>query len=284
MRSYGAIGIVLALSAVASADAGKDVGAIVTKVVRATAREKAPDVSSLLAAHASIVTPDGGADTKLPRARWLYGADSGEVELEPAAPTVVVDDAHHAAWFEVEVDGSYVLELMNENGPNRKRDHLPLHVSGLAIDDHGWKIAALTFGDAIPDKQLYGLAQPDAKRPDSVDPRATSPAADALAHWIYDGSLAAHAAKGALANGTAPTEVASGAAIAKLAHAWDGLKMWSSGLTATTFAGGSLAFVYGTVYLPHGGASVQMAVGAVLVKTTDGWRWATLSFAPVFGA
>jgi len=123
-----------------------------------------------------------------------------------------------------------------------------------------------------------------AKRPDSVDPRATSPAADALAHWIYDGSLAAHAAKGALANGTAPTEVASGAAIAKLAHAWDGLKMWSSGLTATTFAGGSLAFVYGTVYLPHGGASVQMAVGAVLVKTTDGWRWATLSFAPVFGA
>lgn len=283
MRSYGPIGIVVALSTVAAADATKDVGAIVLKVVRATARDKAPDVSAVLAAHAMIATADGGGEAGLPRARWLFGADAGEAQLEPATPTVVVDDAHHAAWFEVEVDGSYVMELMNEKGPNRKRDHLALHVSGLAVDDHGWKIAALMYGNAIPDKQLYALAQPDAKRPDSVDPRATSPAADALAHWIYDGTLSAHAGKGALANGTAPTELASGAAVAKLAKTWDGLKMWSSGLEASTY-GGELAFVHGTVYLPRGGGSVQMAVGAVLVKTDDGWRWATLSFAPVFGA
>src|SRR5205814_3931348 len=47
-----------------------------------------------------------------------------------------------------------------------------------------------------------------------------SPPADALAHWIYEGTLATHVAKSAtlVANGTAPAELATGAAATKLAR------------------------------------------------------------------
>src|SRR5512140_1334834 len=97
MRTWAVIGIVAALSTVAAADPAKDVSALVAKAIRAAARDNAPDVSALIVPKAVIATADGGAAAVLPRARFLFGADSGEALLEPGTPTVVVDTANHYA-------------------------------------------------------------------------------------------------------------------------------------------------------------------------------------------
>jgi hypothetical protein len=282
MRACCVVGILGLFSTLAHADAKQDVGTLVAKVVRASGQDKQGSGAALLAKNALIVT-DSGADTALPRSSPLFGPDSGEAKLEPGTPTLVVDDAHHYAWFHVVVDGSYVVELYAEHGPNRERSHSKLRVSGIAIDDHGWKIAALMFTNAISDKFLFQGTQPNFIRPAKLGASSAKPAADALVHWIYEGTLAARAAKSPTlaANGTAPAEVAAGAAAVKLARGWDALKMWTSDVEATTFADGAVAFVHGSVYLPRPDGGVQMLLGAVLVRTDDGWRWTCLNFGPV---
>src|SRR5438067_1989202 len=158
MRACWVLAILGWFSTLAYADSSKDVATLVAKVVRASGQDKEGAGAALLAKNAVIAT-DSGGDTSLPRARALFGADSGEAKLEPSTPTIVVDDAHHFAWFHVVVDGSYIVELMGAHGPNRDRSHAQLRVSGLAIDDHGWKIAALMFSNVVSDKVLYRLAQ-----------------------------------------------------------------------------------------------------------------------------
>ncbi len=265
--------LVLALvawTAVARADAERDVTALVVKLVRATASDHRDAAAPLLAADPIVATGDGASDTP-PHYSQLFGADAGEARMTAGTPTVVV--AGRFAWFHVTVDASYVQELMNANGPNRTRDRAQVRVSGIAVDDHGWKIAALMLSNVVSERWLRAQ-RGSGVRPAKLDARDDS-AAGAVARWLYDGTLASHAATGTvIANGTAPGELGG----VKLAKGWDTLKLWPAPLEARTF--GDLAFVHGEVFLPLKEGAAHMMLAAIVVHGADGWRWRCLNFAP----
>ena len=263
----------LALAPEARADDAADVGALVVKLVRATASDKGAP-AALFAKDPVVATGDGAASDP-PRYQMLFGADAGEARLEPGKPTVVV--ANHVAWFHVVVQASYVQELMNADGPNRKRDHAEVRVSGIAIDDHGWKIAAVMLANVASDQWLRSRPAYE-RRPASIADQPDTPAG-AVARWLYDGTLAAHAANGTrIANGSAPGELGSGTAASKLAKGWDTLKLWGVSLAAKQV--GALAFVHGDVYLPMKEGAAHLALAAILVKSGETWTWTCLNFAP----
>jgi hypothetical protein len=261
---------IVAWAAVARADAERDVAAVVIKLVKATASDHHDAAAPLLTADPLVATGDGSSDTP-PHYTQLFGADAGEAKLAAGTPTVVVSGRF--AWFHVTVDASYVQELMNANGPNRTRDRAQVRVSGIAVDDHGWKIAAVMLSNVVSERWLRAQHGQET-RPAKLDAQGDSPAG-AVARWLYDGALASHAAKGTLvANGTAPGELGG----VKLAKGWDTLKLWPATLKSSTF--GDFAFVYGEVFMPLKEGAAHMMLAAIVVKSADGWRWQCLNFAP----
>jgi ketosteroid isomerase-like protein len=273
-----ALVVVVFLSTSAWAGGSEDVRALVGKYVKALAEMRPDAAAKLQTKDAVIVSPAGGASADPVGYRQLYGADAGEGKLALAELKVTVGD--HVAWFQSVVDASYVMELMGEHGPNRKRDTAQFRLSGIAIDDHGWKIAAAMIADIESDTALYKLLDSDAKRPDSIAAAGDSPAG-ALGHWLYDGTLAANQSKAKLviANGTAPGERGENAAAAALAKGWDKLKMWVTPVDSRVFGG--LAFAWGNVFLPvKGKGAARMVVGAIAAKEGGGWKWLSVSFSP----
>jgi len=271
MRTSALLALV-AWTAVAHADAEHDVAALVRKLVMATASDRKDAAAPLLAADPRIASGDGSSATDTPpHYTQLFGDDAGEVKVASVAPTVVVTG--RVAWFHAVVKASYIQELMNADGPNRKRDVAEVRVSGIAVNDHGWKIAAAMLSNVESERWLRRSPGQDT-RPPSIGARDDSPAS-AVAGWLYDGTLASHAAKGTVvASGTAPGELGG----VKLAKGWDTLKLWPATFDAKTF--GDLAFVHGEVFMPVKDGAVHMMLAAIVVHAADGWRWQCLSFGP----
>jgi hypothetical protein len=281
MRTWGVLVLLAAFAGSAGADANADVRALLGKYVHALAEMRPDAANQLQTSDAVIVSVEGGAGSDAETYRAIYGADAGEAKMQLAEAKVVVDK--HVAWFHCVVNTSWVMELYDEKGPNRRRDTGQLRISGIAIDDHGWKIAAAMVADVVPDKSLYKVLDHDSTRPAAIDGQADS-AGGAVARWLYEGTLAAHQARTAIANGTAPAERGENTAAANLAKGWDKLKMWSTPITSKTFGGGAYAIVFEHVFLPvKGQGTARMVLGAVLAKQGDDWRWVTLSFSPQSG-
>ena len=280
MRMWGVLALLAALAGSAGADASAEVRALLGKYVSALAEDNPERASKLQTDDAVVVSVEGGAGTSPETYRQIFGADAGEGKLQLADAKVVADASKHVAWFHGAITASYVMELMNEHGPNRTRDTAQLRISGIAVDDHGWKIAAVMLADAVPDKGLYSVLDHESTRPAALDGQADSAGA-AVARWLYEGTLAEHRGKVAIANGTAPAERGDGVALAK---AWDKLKMWSKPITSRTFGGGAYAIVFAQVFLPvKGQGTARMVLGAVLAKEGDDWRWVSLNFSPQSG-
>lgn len=268
-------------TATAGADAKRDLEAL----VRAEVQSIVDDHATGAARTADVMTVAPGSSGSV-RMRY-YGAYADHV-VHKLETLVVATREPHAGWFHAVVDASFDLAHCNATGDDCKastKERATWRVSGVAIDDHGWKIAAVMWSRALPDAALLALADHDVERGAAHGNDSDDELANALSSWIADGALAKNisASAVAIASGTAPNELARGAGAAKLARTWDGLKLWQpQGLAPTVQRHGSIGFVATTVYLPtkakHSG--VAMKLGAVLVLENGNWRWVSLSFAP----
>ena len=283
MRTWAVIAVLTLLAGSAGGDANADVRALLGKYVHALGEMRPDAANQLQTPDAVIVSVEGGAGSDAETYRAIYGADAGEAKMQLVDAKIAVDK--HVAWFHCVVNTSWVMELMTEKGPNTRRDTGQLRISGIAVEDHGWKIAAAMVADVVPDKSLYKNLDHESTRPAALDGQADS-AGGALARWLYEGTLAAHRTKGALAiaNGTAPAERGESTAATNLAKGWDKLKMLGRPITSKTFGGGAYAIVFEQVFMPvKGQGTARMVLGAVLVKEGDDWRWVSLNFSPQNG-
>ena len=250
-------------ASLAHADAKKDIEALVAKNVAAVAADRGDLFVETELKDAVTVLPVGYSLDFRSNFYGLIGTSNIRSKVDKL--TVVVDDANHAAWFHGVVNSTY------SGGP------MTFRISGVALDDHGWKIAAIMWAAAIPDKQL--LASPSDKG-EPGDPALYDNVAVAkqVGQWFGTG-LAAHAATGAIASGTAPNEYQTGGGVAALVKGWDKLKLVADKVDVHTWAGDKIGFASGVVELPVGKDKiVPMNFGTVLVPADGAWQWSSPSF------
>jgi hypothetical protein len=212
----------------------------------------------------------------------MYGALADNIVHTVDKLTVVV--VGKVAWYHAVVVGSYQLAHCNATGDDCKKptkEKTTWRLSGVARDEHGWKLAAVMWSKAISDAELFKAAVPDANiggaAGEPPDPQKIVRA------WFRGGSIAKDISSSALAtaNGTAPGEISQGAAAGKLATAWDALKMLEIGFSSKQWD--TVAFVSGEVALPvkkKKGQTVIMKLGVVLVQENGNWRWVSINFSP----
>jgi hypothetical protein len=196
---------------------------------------------------------------------------------------VTVDPRRHAAWFRGVADAIMVDQTGDSciEGPCPPMPELHLHVAGLAVDDHGWKLAAVMVTETEDDRAL-------------LDRHAEAPIFDAIptetalmgdlklagdaAAWF--GSGLAHAAAPAFVyvSGTAPRELAAGAASKRLVAKWDAMKLVVASVEAKTY--GEVGFVFADVRWPYRKDQVvQMRLAAIAIRDGARWLWVVLDFA-----
>src|SRR5207248_6374595 len=86
----------------------------------------------------------------------LTGNWSGSGSIKLGAITIVVDDTGRAAWFHGQATLEY-KEIVGE-GIDDWAKPKALRVSGVMIDDGGWKIARIAYTTTVLDKDLIELA------------------------------------------------------------------------------------------------------------------------------
>jgi hypothetical protein len=211
----------------------------------------------------------------------LYGRFASKIVQDIRDVVIGFDESRHAAWFHATIESSYAWTPCDEAKkcePTTTR-RKTWRYSGIAIDEHGWKLAVTMWSHVIPDAELFKRAEP-IKAP-YISVAKTEPAR-VVQRWFDGGAIAKDisASASALAAGTAPGEVGQGKAAAQLARTWDGLKMSAPIIMSHEF--GSVAFVQAWVHLAdkkRKDYDVVMAFGAVLANENGNWRWAMLSFA-----
>jgi hypothetical protein len=268
---------VMIVPSVARANAESDVDALVRKNAQAIVAGSFEAFDATLAPGAIVRRPHythmDVPDTL--HYEFFGGVSQHDFSTSFDAKALVVDAKAHVAWFHYAVVIKYV-----EFGPETPMT-ATFRVSGVAVDDHGWKLAAIVWSRVIPDKDLLARAQTGRSRPKQA-PRPDAVEARAVAHWFDGGAIAKDRATAGptVASGTAPDELAAGAAAGKLATSWDALKMWAFDLESKRW--GSVAFVAAKVALPtkKRDAAVVMDLGAVLVEDNGAWRWVSVAFAP----
>jgi hypothetical protein len=271
---------VAALARVAHADAKHDVEELVRQHLATITDDKAP--APAIAPGLVLIIPVHFSRNLTAN---FYGLTASHVVQKLGPLTISVDPATHVAFFHGTVEASYVATVCADgcvgSAPaHDERQNKPWRLSGIALDDGGWKLAAIMWAEVVKDKDLMKHVDPDATK------AAPSESGDAaivktVEDWFASGKLADGQSKRAIAaSGTAPTEIAlSATAAGKLARSWDGLKLWPSKVDVTTFAKGAIAFVHADVWIPakpKGG--VKLELGAILVPEAGGWRWVSLDF------
>ena len=273
----------LSLARFAHADAKQDIEGLVRQHLATITddKAKAPAITNDIV----MIVPVHFTSNRL--VNW-YGAKADQVVQKLGPLTTVVNPEKHVAWFHGTVEANLRLTVCGD--PGCVDDKLPAHqvrqnkawrISGIAVDDKGWKLAAVMWSEVVKDAELMKHVDPDAARDQPAQHGDEAPA-KAFASWFTTGSLAAAQSKQALvvANGTSPSELAVGAAAAnKLAKSWDALKLWSSQVNSKLFANGAIAFVHGDVWIPgkpKGG--IKLELGAIMVPEDGGWKWVSLDF------
>jgi hypothetical protein len=203
----------------------------------------------------------------------------------PKQIAITVDDAHHIAWFQTTTTSKSV-DLSGEGCAYRDckpPKPWPIHVSGLAIDDHGWKLAVFVLGSTRSDRDLIDSAKGEyfmsRDIPGKVELAGDKALAQAAADWLAKRTLGTGASAGnVLASGSAPDEIAADAAARKLAAKWDKLKLAAVKLDAKVFADG-VGVVRGEVVWPYKkGVVFGFELVAIAVRDGTTWKWLLLAF------
>jgi hypothetical protein len=277
-----AFAILCAAAATAHADAKKDVDAL----VRAEVQAALDNYESQPPRTDDFFNWGGSHRSSTPLVN-MYGHFASNITHKVEKIVVVVEPELHAAWFHAIVDGSYDWTPCDANGEKCEKStkrHTTWRLSGVARDDHGWKLRAQTWSETISDAELFKRA--DTRKPPELYV-ADDEAARVVASWFDGtGSIAKDMSSRAdvIANGTAPAEIGQGAAAGKLAKAWDAL-----GLRAQSILGkhsGSIAVVFGWIRLDdkkRKDYTAVMGLLAVLVQEKGAWKWVQINFSPPSG-
>lgn len=274
--TIGTLATMLAASPPVGADPKADVDALVRRQI---ASLDAPTVEATFTADAIILASELG--TKPPsRKPWevykrvfrnlMVGVDAKVDEL-----AVTVTDK--AAWFH----GTVAITINDSFGP--RKEARVMRISGIAIDNGGWKIAAEVFSMAVDDKTLFADAKKFGVKPTTGAPMVTGDAGlgAIVAGWFAKPQLGKTASTTAavVANGTAPAEYQTGVAAIKLAASWDALKLRVTTVDARVH--GALGFVTVTATLTIKGQKLgaRLVLGAIVAKDGAGWRWLSLDWA-----
>lgn len=204
-----------------------------------------------------------------------------------------VDTTRGIGWFR----GTFDHTVSNlQTSEDTKKPTMPM--SGVVIDQgaSGWKIAALVLTQPIADRKLVETAAKGKLVPATGAPKVTGDAALAKAatEWFATG-FASKSVVGAKlsAIGTAPGESQTGAGVAKLVKAWDGLALGPTSIDARVYAKGTIGFVRAETLMPlkKGGRALPpemkkaapLVLGAIALNDGTSWKWVSLQFATPIG-
>jgi hypothetical protein len=193
-----------------------------------------------------------------------------------------VDADRHVGWFTATLRTTAHSEA---KGAVKRPDQ---RISGIVVDNHGWKIAALFLTQPVTDRSLVAEAAPLGLGPAKGAPRLAGDAAIAkdVAAW-FTGGFASHAATGEVAaSGSAPDEREVGAKTAELVASWDKLGLGATDMEARTFGGGAIALVLASVRMPlegKPGKTAPLELAAIVVPDGESWRWVSLQYATPIG-
>jgi hypothetical protein len=195
----------------------------------------------------------------------LFGKEAPAGTRKLGKVTVVVDATAHTAWF------AAPLEL-----PGKRT----MHVSGVALlQGDRWLLRVLDAELAIPDSELAKhpvLAPLAAMTP----PTPTTTLGKAIISWFKDHSLAKHAASGVvLAGGSAPKELASGAAAIKLAGTLDRLALVPIAIDAADTAPVAIGTAWLAISKREQDGVIQFGFTVYAVQEKGEWRWKSIQFA-----
>jgi len=200
-----------------------------------------------------------------------------ETTWKLGAISLGVDAKRGFAWFQAPVVVDETCATAGFAAPSASET---LRASGiLVVEKSTWRLVALALSRQLPDARLFQLATalPARGEPNLDD----TPAAIAAASWFTPGGFARGKWQGdAVASGTDPGEMGTGAAALRLASAWDSIHLRAQSIAATTFAGGRIALVRADVRLPVKAKAAAMTLYAIAVvdDTTKTWRWTSLQF------
>ncbi|HEY4242350.1 MAG TPA: hypothetical protein VGM88_21180 [Kofleriaceae bacterium] len=244
------------------------VGLLAASVARAD-----PAVESAVRANV-----DGVLQGKIEVAHGVWGGFE-PLRVGAYTPRITVNATATAAWFAVEV--ALTGQIAFGYSPmDKTKATWPVRISGVLVDDHGWKVVAEEVSFEVGDKALtaktFGYLDYPALDKD--------PDARAIAAWL-PGKLLAHrseAAAPAFVSGTAPGDTArDAAALAKLVGSWDKLKLQTRAVTTKTLAGGKLLWADVVVTLEvRKGEFKELRLGVVAVPEAGEWRWVALNWNP----
>jgi hypothetical protein len=209
----------------------------------------------------------------------------GTQRAEPIPITKVTSVAvrvdHHAAWFRAEVYFDLQHDQQGDGCPTPMKWCGALHyshISGLAIDDSGWKIAALFRSDVDEASEWRSKDEPDEKSETKSDQAlATGGDMDVyqpVVDWMTKGALAAGAAPHAIFQGVEKASVGLDANAKTLAAAFDKTKARPLRLIGKQLSS-NYGVVYGVVISPTG---IKLRVLVITVKHGDTTTWVVADF------
>jgi hypothetical protein len=280
MRSAWIVLVVMLSATSARADATADIDSLVRREAQSIID---PKVVVAYANDRVVVMPSGSS---MDMVMNFYGAYASKISHKVESVLIGIDPGGHAGWFHAVVTAHYTLTDCGDGMDDSKcKPPVPAtatwRVNGVARDDHGWQIAAVMWSRVTSDKALLAHVDATATKPGAPTLTGDSATGQLVANWFTGGSITADESAGTTvaANGTAPTEMATGTGVGKLVKEWDGLKLWTDSVNTTAW--GTLGFATATVWLPvKGRGAAKMVLGAVLVKSGNAWKWVSLNFSP----
>jgi len=207
----------------------------------------------------------------------LFGTSPTMVNMKvaPYKPVIVVDDTTKVAWFSAELKFTGTLRE-GERHVFDTKGTWPVRVTGVLVEDKGWKVAAEKFSLTLADRKLVSM--------DDYLPNwgAIADASEReIAGWFPRQLGAKQSTRAHAVNGTSPTEVGRDkATIARLVKGWDKLALTPRRVDFTSLAGGKVAYIHVTLTMPTKPRTKIVTVGIVAVLEGGGWRWVSLNWSP----
>lgn len=196
-----------------------------------------------------------------------------KTKLAPFKPAIVIDDDAHVGWFSAD------LMFKGELGTGdtvHVKGSWPVRVTGVLVDDHGWKVAAEKFSLIASDAVLVKTADWIPNYGEIKDKPELE-----FASW-FPGHVAEHQSSRATGvTGTSPTDVfPSKKMMTAFVGTLDKLKLTPKAVELKSYAGGKIAWVHTTVTLAIKGGEKILTVGIVAVPEGGTWKWVSMNWSP----
>ena len=216
------------------------------------------------------------------------GLTAGLANLHaPSTVAIDLDAAGRSAWFQAKCEGEATYEHTASDcdrtkAPHCDRSHIVFHASGLIALDGTWKIQLLALTATDTNQVMLARGDnPEAPKfelPKTVEQKGDAELAKAVTDWFASGDLTKFAAPGTvLAGGSAPDELAMGAAATKLVATWNKMNLALASVDASVV--GDRGVVRATVrFQTRKKTIIQLGMTVFAIKDGGVWKWQLLDF------